>query len=141
MREDGNIAAQGSMEEDLLGSVRDMIVAANDVADLHRAVIDGRREVIGRESVCLQDDHVIQRRVVHRDAAIDEIIERGAPFRRKTKPQRAVPPLPLQAALLLLRQVAAPTIVARRHPAPECLLASGLQLLPSAIARVCRAQI
>ena len=63
-------------QQHLLRRVRDVIVAAHDVRDLHVEVVGDDGEVVGRVAVGAQDDEVLDVGVVERDRAVHEIGER-----------------------------------------------------------------
>ena len=73
MRERGHRAAERLVEQHLLRRVRDVVVAADDVRDLHVDVVDDDRQVIGRVAVGAEDDEVLDVLVVEVDRAVHEI--------------------------------------------------------------------
>ena len=58
MAEDRERVAQRLEQEDVLGRVADVVLAADDVADLHRHVVDDHGEVVERVAVRADDDEV-----------------------------------------------------------------------------------
>ena len=60
-----------------LGVLREVVLAADDVADLHRRVVDDDREVVERRAVAADDDEVAAEvRDVDLDVAADDVVER-----------------------------------------------------------------
>ena len=68
--------AERAEQEDVLRRVREVVLAADDVADLHRRVVDDDREVVERRAVAA-DDHEVAAEVgdVELDAAADDVVE------------------------------------------------------------------
>ncbi len=59
-----------------LGVLREVVLAADDVADPHRRVVDDDREVVERRPVGADDDEVAAEvRDVDLDAAADDVVE------------------------------------------------------------------
>ena len=58
--EAGRSQAESFVEDDLLGGVRDVVVAAQDVGDAQEGVVDDAGEVVGRRAVGLDDDLVLE---------------------------------------------------------------------------------
>ena len=73
---------QGLVDEDLTGRVGDVIVATDDMGDLHGHVVDNDREIIGRGTIGAQDDQVVQLAVVKRQFAMNEVDETRLPLQR-----------------------------------------------------------
>ena len=67
--------AQRLIKLDLPGRIGEMIVAANDVGDLHVDVVDDDTKVIGRGAVGAGDDQIVQLAVVEHDVAFDHILD------------------------------------------------------------------
>src|SRR5215210_4094587 len=59
-----------------------MIVAPDDVADLHARVVHRRGEVVGWGVGGLHDDEVLEVRVLEDHWAADEVLHYGLPFAR-----------------------------------------------------------
>ena len=63
-----------------LGVLREVVLAADDVADLHRRIVDDDREVVERRAVAADDHEVAAEGIgVDLDVAADEIVERDHP--------------------------------------------------------------
>ena len=75
MRELGHRPAQCFVERDLLGRVRQMIVAANHVRDLHQRVIDHDDVVVDRDSRRPQDDGIAHCFVGKLDDAAHDVVK------------------------------------------------------------------
>ena len=72
--------AERPEQEDVLGRVREVVLAADDVADLHRRVVDDDREVVERRAVAADDDEVAAEvGDVDLDAAADDVVEGDDP--------------------------------------------------------------
>ena len=60
MRVDRPAKVQGVLEQDVLGGVAQMLLAANHVGDGHQLIVDDHGKVIGGVAVGLQDDEVVK---------------------------------------------------------------------------------
>ena len=79
MHEDRRLVAQRREKADVARRRGDPLVAAGDVRDLHRVVVDDVGQVVRGEAVRLQDHEVVEEAVLVRDLAADEVAEgRGA---------------------------------------------------------------
>ena len=67
-------AAQRAQNVDLAGRVIDMVVAANDVGDLHVPVVDHNTEVVGGGAVGACYDQIVQFAVVETDRPLDHVV-------------------------------------------------------------------
>ncbi len=67
--------AERADEGDVLRRVRQVILAADDVGDLHRLVVDDDRKVVERHPVVAHDHEIAEQRVVELDLAADEVVE------------------------------------------------------------------
>ncbi len=136
VRERRHRVAEGAEQQDVLGRVREMVLAADHVADLHRRVVDDDREVVERRAVAADDDEVAAEvRDVDLDAAADDVVEGDDPL-PDAEPQGADPALRLARGALLGRQRRAPADVARRQPGRLLRRAVGVELLGGAVAGV-----
>ena len=117
--ERGHVVAERPEQQDVLGRVRDVVLAADDVGDLHRGVVDDDREVVERRAVGADDDEV----------AAEVGRRRSRPGRGRCRRSRRRPPrrgsgvrrlaaLGLERGALLRGQVARSGRVARRQPGP-----------------------
>ena len=83
MCEGGVLEAQRVVDEQLLGRVDDVVLAADDRVDVHAVVVDDHRVVVGGHAVALEDDDVLDGAVlvdggvfaVHFDMAVDHVVE------------------------------------------------------------------
>ena len=74
--EERDRVAERAEHQDLLRRVREVVLAADDVADLHRGVVDHDREVVERRAVAADDDEVAAEvRDVDLDPAADDVVE------------------------------------------------------------------
>ena len=136
MGEDRLRMAERPEQQDVLGGVGQVVLAADDVADLHRGVIDDDREVVERGAIRPDDDEVAtQRRRVDLDVPPDQVVERHDAF-ADPEPQREAPPLRLAGRSLVGRQPGAPADVVGRLPGRFLRLAVRVELLGRAVARV-----
>ena len=71
----GGVLPKRLIQQHLLRRVGDVIVAADDVGDLHVDVVGDDRQVIGRLAVGPQNDEVLDLGVVELDRPVDEIVE------------------------------------------------------------------
>ena len=69
-------SAQRVIDVDLPRRVVDVIVATNDVSDVHVDVVDDDAEVVRRDAVGAHQHEIIELRVGNGDRALDEIVER-----------------------------------------------------------------
>ena len=79
-RRDG--PAERPIDEEMFRHRGEPLLAAHDVADRHRVVVDDHREVVGREAVRLQEDLVFDRARLPLDAAVHEVVDRKRAFVR-----------------------------------------------------------
>ena len=75
--------------EDLLGGVRQMVVAPDDMRDPHRDVVDDDAEVVGRRAVGPHEDPVVELTVLERDRPVDEVVDHGRALGRNAQAQCA----------------------------------------------------
>ncbi len=73
VREDRRLLPERAIQRDLLGRVGDVIVAADDVGDLHRDVVRDDGEVVDRRTVGAEDDEVIEVATLPGDPAVNRI--------------------------------------------------------------------
>ena len=55
--------------------VFEVVLAADDVADLHLLVVDHHHEVVERRAIRAHDDEVAEQAVVELDLAADQVVE------------------------------------------------------------------
>src|SRR2546423_12077259 len=128
--------AQGLEQEDVLWRVRQVLLAADDVADLHVGVVDDDREVVERRAVAAEDDEVAaQVGGIDLDPAPDEIVERNRPI-ADAEPGRGPATLLLEPRTILRGEPGAAAAVARRLVSGLLALPFGLQLRRRAVAVV-----
>ncbi len=60
MGEHRRLVAERAIERNLLGRVRNVVVAANDVRDRHRDVVGDDGEVVDGAAIAAQDDEVVE---------------------------------------------------------------------------------
>jgi hypothetical protein len=76
------------VDQDLARRVREVVVAADDVADLHLRVVEGGCEVVGRGVGGLHEDEVLEVRVLERDGAPDHVLHHRLPLARRLEAHR-----------------------------------------------------
>ena len=128
---DRRLPAKRVEQVELAGGVVDVIVAANDVADLEVQIIDHHREVVGGGAVRPGDDQVVELGVVEAQTSLDRVLDDHLPLDRipeandrsgGVRGRGAQPP----AAAVVTRLLATRTL----------RFAQRLQAFPSAIAGV-----
>ena len=132
----GHRVTERPEEEDVLGRVREMVLAPDHVGHLHRRIVDDDREVVERRAVAA-DDHEIAAEVrdIDLDPPADDVVEGDhagpdaeADGRRTT--------LRLARGALVRRQRGAPADVAGRQPGRFLGLAVGIELFRRAVAGI-----
>ncbi len=86
---DRDLRPERLQEPDLLGRVRDVVVAADHVRDPVLHVLERRGEVVGRPAVRADEHDVLDRLVRHLDMAADDVVPGGRPFVRHPEADRA----------------------------------------------------
>ena len=69
-------------------SVREMVVAANHVGDLHFRVVDGDREVVEHRTVAARDHEVVEEAVLEPDLTPDRVLDNRLALVRDPQPDR-----------------------------------------------------
>jgi hypothetical protein len=95
-----------------------VIVAPDDMRDLHGDVVDDDCEIIGRSVIGAQDDQIIQLAVLKRQFAVNEVDETSLPLQRRLQADRRF------AISWRVLQIAAAAVISRRFTTPQCLFAS-----------------
>ena len=75
VRERRHGGAERAEEQHVLRRIREVIVAARDVRDLHVDVVDDDGEVIGRIAVGAEQDEVVDQVALELHVAADEVME------------------------------------------------------------------
>ena len=88
MGEDRRRIVQRRIAGDLLGRVAQVVVAANDVRDLHGHVVHDRAEVVGRRPVGAHENPVVQGVVVEGDGAENGVLHHRLTALRHLESQR-----------------------------------------------------
>src|SRR5438093_2619014 len=83
-----------------------MVVAANDVGDAHRDVVDDDTEIVRGRSVRADEDPVVELAVLERDRPVDEIVHHRRALGRNPEPQRAGGEASLAAAAGIAERLA-----------------------------------
>ena len=60
-----------------------MVVAADDVGDAHVVIVDHHRQHVGRRSVRAQQDEIVELGVLHRNTALDLVLDHRLAFARR----------------------------------------------------------
>ena len=124
-------------QQDVLGRVGEMVLAADDVADGHRGVVDGHGEVVERRAVRAHDHQVAAEGVrVDLHVAANDVVEDDCPVRRNAEANHRAPTRGFEGDALGSGQVGATAAVARSLPGCLLALPLGLELLGRAVAVV-----
>ena len=67
--------AEGLVDHDLARGVGQMVVAADDVGNLHHGIVDDGREVIGGRAVGAEDDKVVELLGIEGHLAVDGVVD------------------------------------------------------------------
>ena len=124
--------AERPEDQQLLRGVGDVVLAADDVADLHVRVVDHDREVVERRTVGPDDDEVAAEvGHVDLDAAADDVVERhdAGP---DPEAERAATAVRLAGGTLVRRQRRAASDVPGRQPG-GLLRRAGRRRAPSGV--------
>ena len=127
--------AERADERDVLRRVRQVVLAADDVGDLHGLVVDDHHEVVQGHAIGADDHEVTQQAVVELDLAADQVVE-ADDLGLDLEANDRWPLLGLECGALRIGQVQAATVVARRLLGRFLLTADGLQLLGRAPAPI-----
>ncbi len=84
----GNRRLEGLVEQELLGRIRDVIVAAHDVRDPHLDIVGDDRQVVRGMAVRSQEDEVFDVCAIELDRAVHEVVEARGRLRHP-EPDRA----------------------------------------------------
>ena len=134
--EDGLRPPEAVVEDDVLGERREPLLRPDHVGDPHQVVVDDVRQVVRREAVALQQDLVVDLRVVEPDLAPQQVVDDRLARGRHREPDDAA--LAGRAPPRRLGPVdrAAPPVVAEVQLLRLLLLAESLEPLAGAEARV-----
>jgi len=86
MGELGHLISQGSIDLDLTGCVVKMVVAPDNVRDLHVHIIHHHAEVIGGGAVRAEQYQVVELGVIKGDRSLDQVGDHGLAGLRGSKP-------------------------------------------------------
>ena len=75
----GRLDTQSSHNVQLPGCVVEMIITAHHVSDLHLAVVDNNREIVGRHTIRAHDDQIVQLRIVENYLTTDSVAHANLP--------------------------------------------------------------
>ena len=136
MTEHRHAVAERLEQQDVLGRVADVVLAADDVADAHRRIVDDDREVVERRPVAAHDDEVpAEVGRIDLDPVADQVVPRDDAL-ADAEAEGALAALGLALRALVRREVGTPAHVARRQLRGLLGLAVGVELLGRAVARV-----
>src|SRR6188474_268213 len=76
VRETRHGPSHGAIDEDLAMCIRQMLLGANDVADLHIVVVDDHAEVVRRQTVGAHDNEVAEGLLSPGHLSADLIVDR-----------------------------------------------------------------
>ena len=77
----GHLPAEGLIQAVILGGRGQVLVSSHHMRDPHQVVVHHVGKIIGGKAVGLDQDHVVQLRIVHGDIPVDLVMEGGGPFR------------------------------------------------------------
>ena len=77
-----DLPAKRLIQTVVLGSGGNILIAPDDMSDAHQMVIHHVGEIIGRETVGLDEDHVVQFFVFHSDIPVELVVEGRCTFLR-----------------------------------------------------------
>ena len=95
----GRVDPERREDEQLLGRVRQVVVAADDLGDPHVGVVDRDREVVDRGAVGARDHEVVLEAILERDRAANHIVDHGLPLVGGAEANRRPLPGPRLAAV------------------------------------------
>ena len=124
--------AQRPKDIDLAWGVVDVVVAADDVSNVHVEIVDHHAEVISRHPVAPQQHEIVQLAVCHGNLALDQVIERDGSILRVLQAHHW-----FHTNGRCLGRVAPASVVSGLEPCGTLLLAHFIQLFPGAIAIIC----
>lgn len=75
MGERGHGRAEGLINHDLARSIGKVVIAADDVGDLHHGVVDDGREVVRGRTVGAEDDKVVELLGIEGHLAMDSVVD------------------------------------------------------------------
>ena len=131
-----DVVAERPEQQDVLRGVRDVVLAADDVADRHVRVVDDDREVVERRAVAPDDQEVAADvRGVELDLAPNEVVPADDP-RRDAEAGGGSAALGLARGAFLGREIRAATDVVRRLMGRFLRLPVRVEVLGRAVARV-----
>ena len=72
-----HVPAKGFIQPVVLGRGGKIFVAPHHVGDPHQMVVDHICKIVGRKAVRLDQDHIVQFLIGHRDVPVDLVVEGG----------------------------------------------------------------
>ena len=84
--EDRRLPAEALVEPRVLRQRREPLLGADHVRDAHQVVVDHVGQVVGRKAVALQQDLVVDLRVVDRDVAAQQVVDDALALARHRQP-------------------------------------------------------
>lgn len=75
MGEHWNVVAKRFVDEDLARGVREVVVATDNMRDVHECIVADHGEVIGGRAIGAHQDHVVHHVCRETHVAIDRIVE------------------------------------------------------------------
>ena len=76
----GNLPAESLIQQIVLGGGGQILAAADHMSDAHQVVVHNVCKVVGRKTVPLQQNLIVQRFVFHSDITERDIVEGGSAF-------------------------------------------------------------
>src|SRR5690625_7805100 len=78
----GRRHAQGTIDIDLARCVVDVVITANDQADVHVGIVNHHRKIVGGHTVGTHDDQIVELGIVHLDGAAHAVVKNNATVER-----------------------------------------------------------
>ena len=114
MGEARRLPSEGAVDQHLAMRVRQVLLGADDVRDLHLMIVDDDGEVVRRQPVGADQDEVAERLLPPRHLAADHVVDRHVAVVRHVEAQRERRPHRQLRRDLLRRQAEARAVVVRR---------------------------
>ena len=102
---------QSLVKQDVAWGTRQPLVCSKDVGDLHQVIVNYISQMIGRISVRLEEDKVVQGAVIEGHFSLNQVVEAGRSLKRGLEPNYWGDVLSFQFVPLLLAQVATAAVV------------------------------
>jgi hypothetical protein len=119
---------QGPIEEDLPGSVGEMVFSSDDVSDVHRVIIHDAGKIVSRHPIGSDDDKITDPGRIEIHFSVDQVLKQDRPF-SDVEPQDGAKAGCFHVGNLVFREGAAPPVVPRHLSFGELFLPKAFQSL------------